>query len=177
MPIVDIIIALVVVASIILGFARGFVKEAMSLATLLFALWAALNFGDDIGAISQNWLSAPELQLWFGRILVFVVLVTAGGLVSWLMAKLMRLSVLSGTDRLLGMAFGLGRGVLLVAASVLGGQMADVDDSDWWQRSSLIPYAEYVADWLRVMAPKGVELIQQERDLDLPMELELPNIG
>lgn len=177
MPIVDIIIAVVVVVSIILGFVRGFVKEAMSLATLLVAVWAALNFGDDVGAMGSGWLESDELQLWFGRIVVFVVIVTVGGLIGWAVAKLMRLSVLSGTDRSLGMAFGLGRGVILVAAAVLGGQIANADESDWWQRSSLIPYAEHAANWLKVMAPKGVELIQQEPNLNLPASLELPNNG
>lgn len=177
MPIVDIIIAVVVVVSIFLGFVRGFVKEAMSLATLLFAVWAALNFGDDVGAMSGSWLGSPELTMWFGRILVFVVVVTAGGLLGWATAKLMRLSVLSGTDRSLGMAFGLGRGVILVAAAVLAGQLAAIDDRDWWQRSSLIPYAEYAADWLKVMAPKGLQFIQQEPNLELPINFERPNNG
>jgi membrane protein required for colicin V production len=177
MPIADIIIAVAVVVSILIGFMRGFVKEAMSVAALLFAIWAALNFGDDVGGISKNWLSSTELQLWFGRILIFVLIVTLGGLVSWGMAKLARLSVLSGTDRALGMLFGFCRGVVLVAVFVLGGQFANLDGNDWWRRSALIPYAEFVADWLRVMAPKGIELMQPDGDVDLPMDLGLPEIG
>ena len=177
MPIADIIIAVAVVVSVLIGFMRGFMKEALSLAALLFAVWAAMHFGDDVGAISDGWLSSAELQLWFGRILVFVLLTTLGGLLSWGVAKLMRLSVLSGTDRLLGMLFGFCRGVILVSALVLGGQMTDADDSDWWQKSALIPYASVVADWLRVMAPKGVEFMRQEGDLDLPVDLGLPESG
>lgn len=174
MPIADIIIAVAVVLSVLIGFVRGFVKEAMSVAALLFAIWASLNFGDDIGGISAGWLSSPELQIWFGRILIFIVIVTIGGLVSWGMAKLARLSVLSGTDRALGMVFGFCRGVVLVAVCVLAGQFSNLDSNDWWRRSALIPYAEFVADWLRVMAPKGMELIQPTEDVDLPLELAFP---
>lgn len=177
MPIADIVIAVVVVVSVLVGFMRGFVKEAMSIAALLFAIWAALNFGDDVGGLSESWLSSEELQVWFGSILIFVVIVTVGGLVSWGVAKLVRLSVLSGTDRALGLVFGFCRGVVLIALFVMGGQFANLNNDAWWRRSALIPYAEFVADWLRVMAPKGIELIQPEDDADLPLELGLPGIG
>ena len=176
MPVVDIAIAVVVVVSVIVGFVRGFAKEAMSIAALLVAIWAALNFGDDVGSLSKSWLSSEELQVWFGRILIFVVTVTVGGLVSWGVAKLVRLSVLSGTDRALGMLFGFGRGAVLVAVFVLGGQFANFDNDAWWRKSALIPYAEFLADWLEVMAPKGIEMIQPDAEAEPPVELELPEM-
>ena len=176
MPIVDIVIAVAVAMSVLVGVLRGFVKEAISISALLIAIWAALNFGDDVGAASGSWLGSDELRSWFGRILVFVVIVIAGGLVSWAVAKLVRLSVLSGTDRALGALFGACRGALLTGVFVLGGQFADFDEAGWWQESRLIPYGAFVADWLRVMAPRGLEMIQESPDIDLPVELGLPNL-
>ena len=101
MPIIDIIIAVAIVVSVIVGFVRGFVKEAISIASLLFAIWAALYFGPAVGDVSESWLSSEELQRWFGRILVFAVLLSIGGLIGWGVSKLVRLSVLSGLDRML----------------------------------------------------------------------------
>ena len=173
MPIADIVIAIVIVLSVLAGFVRGFVKEAMSIAALLFAIWAALNFGDDVGELMGGWLSSEEMQLWFGGILVFIVIVTLGGLLSWGVAKLVRLSVLSGTDRALGMLFGFCRGAVLVAVVVMVGQFSGVDEDDWYRDSALIPYAEFVADWLRVMAPKGMEMMQSVPDAELPLDLRL----
>ena len=100
-----------------------------------------------------------------------------GGLLSWAIAKLVRLSVLSGTDRALGMIFGLGRGALLVAVVVIGGQLAKFDDNQWWEDSVLMPYAEFVADWLLVMAPKGLELIRPGLETTPPINLPLPDIA
>lgn len=160
MPIADIVIAAAVVVSVIVGFARGFVKESMSIASLLIAVWAAFNFGPYAGSLSEGWLSSAALQLWFGRILVFVVILSLGGLLGWGITKLVRLSVLSGTDRALGMAFGFCRGIVLVAVFVIGGQYASFDQDSWWRNSRFIPHASIVADWLRIMAPKGVELLQ-----------------
>ena len=159
MPIVDILIAIVVVISVLIGIVRGFVKEAISIASLLIAIWAALYFGPQVGTISDQWITSPALQVWFGRILTFVVVLAIGGLVSWGLSKMVRLSVLSGTDRVLGMIFGFCRGVLLVGLLVIGGRIAGFDNDDWWQDSSLLPYGESVAEWISKMAPKGLELL------------------
>ena len=159
MPIADILIAVVVVISVLVGFVRGFVKEAISIASLLIAIWAALYLGPDVGTIADQWISSAELQLWFGRILIFVVVLTVDGLIGWGLSKLVRLSVLSGTDRVLGMMFGFCRGALLVGLVVIGGQFAGFSNDPWWEDSILIPYGEFIADWIGEMAPKGLELL------------------
>ena len=176
MPIIDIIIAVALTASIIVGFVRGFVKESISIATLVIAIWAALYFGPAVGEVSQSWLNSVELQTWFGRILVFAIILSVGGLLGWGISKLVRLSVLSGLDRFMGSLFGMLRGVLLVALLVIGGQFSGFENDDWWLQSRLLPHFEVVADWIKVMAPVGYELIvpdevADELPVDLPMEL------
>jgi membrane protein required for colicin V production len=176
MPIIDIIIAVALVVSIVIGFVRGFVKEAISIATLVVAIWAALYFGPVVGDLSKSWLSSSEMQVWFGRILVFAIVLSVGGLIGWGVSKLVRLSVLSSLDRFLGSVFGALRGLLLAALFVLAGQFAGFDNDEWWIQSRLLPHFEVVADWIKEMAPKGYELIipdeiADELPVDLPIEL------
>jgi len=171
-PIIDIIIAVALAASIILGFVRGFVKEAISIATLVIAIWAALYFGPVVGDLSKNWLSSRELQAWFGRVLVFAIFLSVGGLIGWGVSKLIRLSLLSGIDRLLGSAFGALRGLLLAALFILAGEFAGFNNDNWWLQSRLLPYFEVVADWIQEMAPIGYDLIIPDEIADkLPVEL------
>lgn len=160
MPVADIVIAIAIAISVAVGFVRGFVKEAVSIASLLIAIWAALHFGPQVGSFADGWLASQDLQKWFGWALVFVVILTLGGLLGWGVSKLVRISVLSGTDRLLGLLFGFCRGAMLIGVAVMGGQFAGFDNDGWWKGSHLIPYGEFVADWIRIMAPKGVELLQ-----------------
>ena len=170
MPIIDILIAVAIVISIVVGLIRGFVKEAISIAALLFAIWAALYFGPSVGDVSENWFKSEELQMWFGRVLVFLVILSLGGLLGWGISKLVRLSVLSGMDRLLGSVFGVARGILLVAVAIIGGQFAGFDNDNWWLQSKLIPHFEVVADWIKVMAPEGLDLITpDEQAEELPL--------
>ena len=174
MPIIDILIAVAIVISIVVGFVRGFVKEAISLAALLFAIWAALYFGPAVGNVSDSWLNSEELQMWFGRILIFTVILSIGGLLSWGISKLVRLSVLSGMDRLMGCLFGAVRGILLIAVFVIGGQFAGFDNDDWWEQSKLIPHVQVVADWIKVMAPQGLDIITPDEAADsLPVEIPI----
>ena len=176
MPIIDIIIAIALVASIIVGFVRGFVKESISIAALVIAIWASLYFGPAVGEVSQSWLSSVEAQVWFGRILVFAIVLSIGGLLGWGISKLVRLSVLSGLDRMMGSLFGMLRGIIVVALLVIFGQYSGFDNDDWWLDSRLLPHFEVVADWIKVMAPVGYELIvpdevADELPVELPMEL------
>lgn len=176
MPIADIVVSVAIAISVVVGFMRGFVKEAISITSLLIAIWAALHFGYAAGALSEGWLSSEELQLWFGRILVFIVILAVGGLLGWGISKIIRLSALSGTDRILGMVFGFCRGVVLFALFIVGGQFAGFDNDNWWLRSRLIPYGSYVAEWIRVMAPRGVELLQPDEVAE-ELPIELSNLG
>ena len=168
MMIADIVIAVAIAISIVVGFARGFIKEAISITSLLLAVWAALHFGHNVGGISEAWLSSEDLQIWFGRAMVFIVILAIGGLLGWSLSKIIRMSALSGTDRIFGTFFGLCRGVVLVAVFIIGGQFAGFDNDRWWAKSRLIPYGNYVADWIRVMAPKGVDIMQSD---ELPDDL------
>ena len=176
MPIIDILIIVAIAISVIVGIFRGLVKEAISIGALLFAIWAALYFGPSVGNVSESWLSSEELQMWFGRILVFSVILALGGLLGWGISKLVRLSVLSGMDRFLGSLFGALRGILLVAVFIIGGQFAGFDNDEWWLNSRLIPHFEVVAEWIKVMAPQGLELITPDEatkslPVDVPVEL------
>ena len=174
MPIIDILIAVALVLSIVVGFVRGFVKEAISIAALLFAIWAALYFGPSVGEVSQSWLNSEELQMWFGRVLVFAVILSIGGLLSWGISKLVRMSVLSGMDRLLGCVFGAVRGIILIAIFIIGGQFAGFDNDDWWEESKLLPHLQVVADWIKVMAPQGLEIITPDDAADsLPVDIPI----
>lgn len=165
MPIIDILIAVAIALSVIIGIFRGFVKEAISIAALLVAIWAALFFGPGIGDISESWISSPDIQAWFGRILVFAVILSIGGLLGWGISKLVRLSVLSGMDRLAGSIFGAARGILLAALFVIGGEYAEFSNDSWWQSSKLIPHLEVVAEWIKVMAPQGYEILVPSEEI------------
>jgi membrane protein required for colicin V production len=160
MPVIDIIIVIAIIVSVIIGLLRGFVKEAIAIAALLFAIWAALYLGPALGKAMAGWLDSEEMQVWFGRIFLFAVIVSLGALVSW------------GLSKLLGSVFGLARAVLLVGLAVLAGQYTGFDNDEWWLDSTLIPHFEVVASWINVMAPQGYDLLTPDEPAEvLPVRM------
>ena len=162
MEIVDIVIVAATLVSMVLGWFRGIVREAISIAALVIAIWAAMRLGPTAGGWLGGTVDSTELQLWSGRFLIFVIVLVAGAIGGWAISRLVHLSGLSGMDRGFGAIFGFARAVLLLGVFVLTGHYAGFDAELWWLESDIIPYAEYVADWIIEMAPKGMELLQHE---------------
>ncbi len=166
MTIVDFVIIVAILASILVGVIRGIVREAIAIAALLLAIWAALHLGPYAGGWLGGSMGSTELEMWAGRFLVFIIILAIGALAGWGVSKIVRMAGLSGTDRYLGGVFGLIRAVVLIGLFALLGRYAAFDVETWWLESRLIPYAETVADWIEVMAPKGMEMLQPEDMID-----------
>ena len=166
MTIVDLLIIVAILASIAVGAVRGIVREAIAIAALLVAIWAALHIGPYAGGWLGGSMGSTEIELWAGRFLVFIFVLALGGLAGWGISKFVRMAGLTGTDRSLGGVFGLLRAVVLIGLFALLGRYAAFDGEDWWHDSMLLIYAETVADWIEVMAPRGMEMLQPEDIID-----------
>ena len=112
--IADWFILIILVASGVISFARGFTKEFLSL-----FLWLAAF----IAAISLEYLATPKINEFIGNeevskiisyITVFVIFIFLGGIVIKFISKLIKWSGASGFDRFLGVLFGLIRGLIVL---------------------------------------------------------------
>ena len=110
----DWFILIVLIASGIIAFARGFTKEFLSL-----FLWIAAF----IAAISLEYLATPKINEVIGNeeiskiisyIVVFIIFIFIGGIVIKFISKLIKWSGASGFDRFLGVLFGLIRGLIVL---------------------------------------------------------------
>ena len=91
-----------------------------------------------------------------GYALCFIAVLIAGAIVGFLMRKLVAGSGLSGTDRLLGAVFGLGRGLALVTLVVLLLGFTPFPRDPWWHESRLLPSFQQGAQWAAAHMPAEV---------------------
>ncbi|MBD09003.1 MAG: colicin V production CvpA [Gammaproteobacteria bacterium] len=159
---VDVLIILGCFASACLGVWRGFMKEVLSLITWLAAIWLAWRFTWVIEPALSQWVAAPELKLWFARSVIFIVILAVGGILSWFVRKLLLHPVLSGTDRLLGAIFGLGRGAIIVGLAVILLRFLGLEEDSRWQEARLNPYGNHIAESILYYAEFGNSYVQQQ---------------
>ena len=169
----DIALLTIVGLSTIVGLWRGFVVEVMSLAVWVAAFWLAFAFGDEAAALFEGAVQAPSARLFLGYAMLFVGALMVGGLATWLMGKLVKSTGLSGTDRLLGLVFGLLRGAALACVLVLLLGFTAMPRDPWWRESRLLPHFQAGAEWLRTWLPAAVAQHVDFRALIPP----LPGIG
>ncbi len=158
----DYLLLAMLLASALVGILRGLIREAMSLAIWVIALWSAARFDAQVAHLFSNTIRDPLWQLWAARLVLFVGVLFAGSVLAWIVSYFVRRSVITGTDRTLGMLFGLARGVVLAGILVLALELGGFAAEPWWRESKLIPYAVAVAAELRDVAQLQLQLAEQQ---------------
>lgn len=160
----DVLILLVLLGSTLIGALRGFIREAVSLAFWILAIWAAWKLGPVIEPHLGGLLANPTIAPWVGRLVMLVLVLLVGWVVGMLLSYFTRSLGLGSVDRVIGLFFGIVRGMVLVGLMVIGAELLHMNDEDWWGRSKLVPYGETVGDWLRAMVgEKGEPWARLER--------------
>lgn len=149
----DYLILAIIALSVILSVWRGFTREALSLAGWILAFWVALTFSDHLILLLARHVESPTARLLIAFALLFLGTLLLAALINYLAGQIIDKSGLSGTDRILGIFFGLARGILLVALLVLLGGMTPMPKDAWWQQAQLMHYFESIALWLAHFMP------------------------
>lgn len=143
------IVAIIGISSLI-SIKRGFVKEAISLVKWALAFFIAVAFADRMALLMTDLVDSASLRFLISFIVLFALTLVVGSMVVYLLGEVVRMTGLSGTDRLFGMVFGLARGVIVVMALLILLPMAfPVRQDEWWQQSILIPQFSFMEQWCR----------------------------
>ncbi|MEC8880501.1 MAG: CvpA family protein [Pseudomonadota bacterium] len=151
MNLADGIILFIIAASALISVRRGFTREAFSLLTWVAAFIVARLFSPALEVLLADSIETPSLRLAVAFGLLFTVTLIVGALINHLLGELIRVTGLSGTDRLLGMVFGALRGALVVVVLGALGHHLFSEDA-WWRESLLVPHFAMLEDWTRRLA-------------------------
>jgi membrane protein required for colicin V production len=155
----DIGVIAIIVLSAIFAFARGFVREALSIVAWVGAA-AITVYGFNpvllfVSPLVNNVLLA-QLIAGFGLFVVSLIVLT---IATGYLARLVRASALSPIDRTLGFIFGLARGVLIVCLAYLLLDFVQPSERPAWIRDAKsAPYLHQGADLLRQFLPEQLKI-------------------
>jgi membrane protein required for colicin V production len=149
------LIGIVAISSII-GLFRGLIKEAFSLVIWVSAAWVALSFSRNFSPLLKDLIESPSIRISVAGCILFFITLIFGALISYLLTELVKKTGLTGSDRLLGMVFGIARGLVICAIAVMLAGLTPLPEESWWNESSLIPHFQSLAVWVRDHIPSGL---------------------
>jgi membrane protein required for colicin V production len=151
----DIGVIAVIVLSAIFAFARGFVREALSIVAWVGAAVITIyGFNPVLLAVSPlvNNALLAQLIAGFGLFVVSLIVLT---IITGFLARMVRSSALSPIDRTLGFIFGLVRGAFIVCLAYLALDFfPPADRPAWIKDAKSAPLLKKGADELRVFLPE-----------------------
>jgi membrane protein required for colicin V production len=148
-------ISLLVVAGVLvlLGLWKGLVRLLIGLGALVAAFILAARFHRPL-AHQLAWSEIPDqAMMLIAYVLIFLGTMIAGGVVAYLMRKLLKVAMLSWADRAAGAALGLLVALLSAALLVLPVVAYSPASENLLQRSVLAPYVAVVADIASPLVP------------------------
>src|SRR3990167_7214103 len=110
----DYSIIAVIVLSGLISLVRGFVREALSLVTWILAVWISITFATELSELFASQIQNTTLRYVVSFGLLFIMTLILGAMLNFLISQLIQKTGLSGTDRVLGVVFGIARCILLI---------------------------------------------------------------
>ena len=177
--ILDLVVIGILLVSALVAFWRGFVREVLTILSLVGAAIATFMFGPKLVPMAQGWIVDPEAkepQMLFGLIpydmlgtglgfaLVFIGVLMILTIASHLLSRAVHSVGLGPVDRSLGVVFGLMRGVVLVGlmAVVLNFVVDEDKRTEYFGDSKTYPYVSYLADLTGALMP-GKDALSRDK--------------
>jgi membrane protein required for colicin V production len=153
---IDYVILAVILVSTLISLLRGFFKELISLGVWVVGLFIAIKYFRDVSTIFAPYIKNEPLLAVVSFATILILILIFGMLLNFCLSLLIEKTGLSGTDRILGMAFGFLRGVLLVGVVLLMVSTTSFVEDHWWKQSILIPHFHGLIEWLRALLPDKI---------------------
>lgn len=153
--ILDLSIVVLIVLSAIIGLVRGFVREALSLATWVAAAILAFQYFEPLSVHVPFAVESKVARLGIAFAVIFLGVLIIGSIINHIFSTAVSSIGLGGVDRVLGGGFGILRGGLIITLLVLLMiAMTPFPKYSWWQDSILVPWFENTANMVKDVIPQ-----------------------
>ncbi|MGP1939355.1 MAG: CvpA family protein [Arsenophonus sp. ET-DL9-MAG3] len=147
MVLIDYVIIAIISFSTLISSIRGFVREVLSLIVWGCAFIIAAQFYPYL-AIYLTIFNNIIIRNGIAILILFIVILIIGTVVNHVISSLIERTKLSGIDRLLGVCFGLLRGILIVLIILFFlDTFTSLAKTKDWQHSEVISRFNYIIRW------------------------------
>jgi len=153
---VDFVIVGIILISAVISVFRGFIKEVLSLASWVLSFWVAITFYPHLATLLLDYIATPSIRFFTAFFTLFSVTLILAAMVNHIICEVVEKTGLTGTDRALGIIFGIIRGIAIVTLLVLLAGATPMPEDVWWQNSLLLEHFEKLASWLKNLLPADI---------------------
>ncbi len=153
---IDYTIIAIIALSVLISVMRGFVREVVSLVIWVAAIIVSFIFYQYIAGLLVNVIHSDSVRLIISFVGLFLATLILGMLINYLIGQLVSNTGLSGTDRVLGIIFGIARGVLVVVLLMMLTGLTPFSKEESWHESVLIPHFKPIENWVKSLLPDSV---------------------
>ena len=156
----DLAVLGVIALSSIFAFARGFVREALSIVAWVGAALITLYGFTHVYGFVVRFVTTPLLADLVAGAGLFVISLIVLTILTGYLARFVQSSALSPIDRTLGLIFGVARGVFLVSLAylVLDISLPQNDRPGWIKQAKSEPFLAQGAELLRGALPEPLQM-------------------
>lgn len=155
MTTLDLIVLGIVAFSAFLGLMRGLTREALSLGAWILAFLLSKELAPMIAPLLPG-IETPSLRHAAALVVVFVAILILASLAGAVLSGLVNLAGLTAYDRILGVLFGVLRGLIAVVGLTLLAGLTALPKTKAWHDAWLRPPLEAAAAKLQPWLPKDL---------------------
>jgi len=151
----DIAVIVILLLSALLAFARGLVREVLSVGAWVGAAFATLYMFPHVLPMVQGFVAKDLIAKAVTGIGIFVTVLILLSIISHQLSKGVRQSALSAVDRSLGFVFGIVRGAVIVCLAYLSlaWVFPPAEQPKWLRDARTMPVIQSGAEKLRSLVP------------------------
>ncbi len=156
---IDMIAMGILVFSVLFALYRGLVTELLGISSWIIAGLGALYSYSPMQPLMNKFIENEKIAGICGALLVALIILVVLTIINARIGQKLRQSSLSGLDRILGLAFGILRGVLMIALLYVGVTMVVSDEQleEIQKENITVPYIDKTVQFLKNFVPENVQ--------------------
>ena len=145
----------IIAFSSLLSVMRGFTREVISLIIWLLAFVVARSFQSEAQVLLAPYIDDPMMLSLAAFAMLFVTTLVVGAILGRLASFVIKITGLTTLDRVLGVGFGMARGLVLCVVIVALIRYTPWSSEDWWSDSLVIEQLTVLEYWSRSVFASG----------------------
>jgi membrane protein required for colicin V production len=155
---IDLILILLIAASVLAGLSSGFARAGVGFAAMIVGMFCGFWFYGVAAAYVIDYVNSRAIANLIGFFVILTLVLVIGAVLGMILGKIFKWAGLSWLDRLLGGAFGIVRGFIVAAAvATVLVAFAPSPPPPSVVNSKFLPYVINVSDVLAALTPREIK--------------------